>query len=160
MASLDLIYISSDDEKDSSKKIMLKKDHRLQHRASRVGTRAKSVDPAGKPRMRVIKRSNSAPSPVNFASTLLSKSDPTSKERSNLVTSLGTIARTSINGIDARTNKSAVPTPSLDPPIEPLHFPERYEIAPCAVTNISVDDGTKRSELQYVPSLCSCYNTD
>ena len=155
MASLDLIYISSDDEKASSKKTTkLKKDYRPNNRTSRLGNRAKSVDPTGEPRMRDIKRSNSAPSRVSFAPALLSKPDLTSKGRSTLTTSLGTTARTSISGTGAGTNQSTLSTPSLDPPIEPLHFPERYAIAPCTETIASVDSWTKASESQYVP-LCA-----
>ncbi|KAL8792458.1 MAG: hypothetical protein Q9195_004914 [Heterodermia aff. obscurata] len=146
MASLDLIYISSDDEKDSSKKIKPKKDRRPQHRATRVGARSKSVDPTGNPRMRIIKRSNSAPGTVSFPSSLLSKSDPTSKQRSSLVNSPGTISRTSISGTDTRTNQSTLSTSSLDPPIEALHFPERYRVALCENTNTRVDNGIKGSE--------------
>lgn len=160
MASLDLIYISSDDEKDSSKKIK-RKGHRPQHHASRVGARAKSVDPTGKPPMRVIKRSNSAPSKVSFASTPLSRSDLISKERSNSATSPGTQARTSISQKDIRANQITLSTPSLDPPIEPLHFPERYGLGPpYGETNTSVDSGTKGSESRYVPSLCDCSNVE
>ena len=152
MASLDLIYISSDDEKGSSKKMKLK-GQRPQHHASRVEARAKSVDPTGIPPMRVIKRSNSAPSKVGFPSTPLGRSDPTSKERTNLATSPGTQARTSISETDARTSQSTLSTPNLDPPIEPLHFPERYGLGPpYGETNTGVDSGTKGSESQYVPS--------
>ena len=129
MVGLDPIYISSDEEGDSSKKVKSKKAQRLQNKKTDPRARAKSFDLKRSHLIGATYRSSSAPSILD--STRIptkTSSDPSFAFPQQLQFCLRAKASTKPSTTTANGETPPGTAVALDllPPIEPLHFPERY----------------------------------